>query len=317
MGALSGWTARHGVLIQSDEIVELVDVAHAFDVLVTGVGVTEGPVWHPGERHLLFTDLPGDVIRVLDDDGVSEFRQPTNMSNGLTLDAALRLIACEHSTSRVTRTDHDGSVSVLASHYGGRELNSPNDVIVGSSGDVYFTDPPYGRSGRIGIERPQDIDFQGVFRLSAATGELQLLADDFDRPNGLCLSPDGRSLYVNDTARMHIRLLTFSDDDRIDDDRVFFTEDGTGLIQDGVPDGMKIDARGNVYCTGPGGIWVISPAGKHLGTILTPFRPTNFAWGGDDLRDLYVTGQGAVCRGRTRVPGFRVPHLTAEVVDAA
>ena len=166
----------------------------------------EGPVWNAAEQYLLFSDVSGDVIRRWDASGVGDWRRPSRKSNGLTYDPQGRLVACEHVTSSVTRTEHDGSVTTVASHWQGKELNSPNDVAVRSDGAVYFTDPSDGRtSGKWGLVRPRQIDFHGVYMAPADGGQTVLLVDDFVFPNGPCFSPDERILYVNDTTKMHIR----------------------------------------------------------------------------------------------------------------
>ncbi|MFD2094013.1 SMP-30/gluconolactonase/LRE family protein [Blastococcus deserti] len=172
----------------------------------SGFDFTEGPVWNPVEDALYFSDMPGDVRRRWsEDDGVREVRRPSNKGNGMAYDARGGLLVCEHSTSRLVREEPDGSTTVLASHWEGRELNSPNDVIVTLTGDVYFTDPTFGRTEGFGVAREQELDFQCVYRIPAGTHRLELVAADFDQPNGLCMSPDESVLYVDDTARFHVR----------------------------------------------------------------------------------------------------------------
>jgi gluconolactonase len=266
-----------------------------------GFKFTEGPIWR-GD-HLLFSDIPSNRIvrwRSLGEGPeVTTFRTPSGNSNGLTLDRSDRLVACEHSGRRVSRTEADDSVTALAERYQGRRLNSPNDVVVRSDGAVYFTDPPYGLPNRT---EGKELPFNGVYRL-APDGELSLLADDFELPNGLAFSPDERVLYVDDSGRQHIRAFTVRSDGGIADGRVFAE---LRDAEPGVPDGMKVDVEGNVYCTGAGGIWVFAPAGRKLGRIVLPELPANLAWAGDDWQTMFATAQTSVYRWRSGVPGVAV-----------
>jgi gluconolactonase len=290
------------------ELYELLEEDVEVERLAGGFEFTEGPLWNAEEGYLLFSDMPGDVMRRWweESGAVEEVRKPSNMSNGLTYDNEGRLVACEHATSRLTRTESDGTITTIASHYQGKELNSPNDVVVKSDGSIYFTDPPFGRAPYFGVERPQELDFQGVYRVAPESGEPELLADDFEAPNGLCFSPDESLLYVNDTARMHIRVFDVGRDGTIENGRVFFVEEGTG---EGKPDGMKTDEQGNVYCTGPGGIWVISPEAEHLGTIRVPEKANNLNWGGPDWNTLYITASSSIYRVPTRIRGNRLNYM--------
>ena len=210
------------------------------------------------------------------DTGVVEFRNPSNKSNGLTWDREGRLLACEHATSRVTRTEPDGRITVLASHYEGKELNSPNDIVVKRDGAIYFSDPTYGRIEFYGVPRPTELDFRGVYRLDPGTKALTLLVDDFKQPNGLCFSRDEKHLFVNDTERGHIRMFEVQPDGTLDRGRVWAETSGEGP---GAPDGMKIDSAGNVYCCGPGGIHVFDPKGTCLGVIRMPEGGREFRLG--------------------------------------
>jgi gluconolactonase len=290
------------------ELYELLEEDVEVERLAGGFEFTEGPLWNAEEGYLLFSDMPGDVMRRWweESGAVEEVRKPSNMSNGLTYDNEGRLVACEHATSRLTRTESDGTITTIASHYQGKELNSPNDVVVKSDGSIYFTDPPFGRAPYFGVERPQELDFQGVYRVVPESGEPELLADDFEGPNGLCFSPDESLLYVNDTPRMHIRVFDVGRDGTIENGRVFFVQEGTG---EGKPDGMKTDEQGNVYCTGPGGIWVISPEAEHLGTIRVPEKANNLNWGGPDWNTLYITASSSIYRVPTRIRGNRLNYM--------
>jgi gluconolactonase len=267
--------------------------------VATGFEFTEGPVWVKEERSLLFSDIPANRILKLTADGrVIVFREPSGNSNGLTRDGRGRLIACEHSTRRVTRTEKDGSVSVLAAEFDGKRLNSPNDVVVKSDGAIYFTDPSYGI-------KPEDQEqpTQGVYRLSPDGKELSLVADDLLRPNGLAFSPDEKRLYIDDSERRHLRVFGVQENGALCGGSLFHD---MALRTPGAPDGMKLDVEGRIYCTGARGVWVFDCSGSHLGTILTPEKASNCAWGGDDWQTLFVTAQTSVYRLRMKVPGQKV-----------
>ena len=290
--------------VRDEQLLKFVDSEAPVEQLATGCQFTEGPLWHAAERFLLFSDIPANKMRRWDADaGMTVFRDPSGKSNGLTYDKGGHLIACEHANRRVSRTTADGQVLTIASHYEGKRLNSPNDVVVKSDGSIYFTDPPYGLSAAYGVESEKELDFQGVYRLSPNGDTLTLLVDDFDRPNGLCFSPDESILYINDTERMHVRAFDVQPDGTIANDRVFGEEEG----DTGKPDGMKADIHGNVYLTGPDGIWVFAPDGTHLGIILVPERAANLAWGGDDWRSLFITASTSVYRVECKAAGVAVP----------
>ena len=248
---------------------DLIDPQAPVNQIGTGFAFTEGPVWHPLDHYLLFSDMPGDVRRRWDPEhGVAEVKRPANKCNGMTYDAKLNLIVCEHATSMLTRERPDGKREVLASHFGGKELNSPNDVCVRSDGSIYFTDPIYGRSPHYGVERPHELGFQAVYRVPSAGGAPQLLVDDdlFNQPNGLCFSPDEQLLYVNDSARKLIRVFDVAADGSLKNGRLF-ADKITSSTEPGGPDGMKCDERGNVWVTAPGGLWVYAPSGEVIGKV--------------------------------------------------
>ncbi len=255
---------------------------------------TEGPVWVAANSELLFSDIPADRIVRFKDGKCATFRSPSRNANGLTLDKQGRLIACEHGSRRVTRTETDGAVTILAERYESKRLNSPNDVVVKSDGAIYFTDPPYG------VKREErELDFQGVYRISADGKTLDLLAKDFVMPNGLAFTPDEKTLYVNDTERGHIRAFDVAADGRLTNSRVFAQTPGA--------DGMKVDNAGNVYCTTQKGVMVFDRTGKHLGTFVTPEQPANCAFGDADWKTLYITCRTGLYRVRLAVSGVKVP----------
>lgn len=290
------------VSVRDPRFTSVVGAEVEFARVATGCLFTEGPLWHPTGQYLLWSDMPGDHLRRWSArDGVSTFRKPCNMSNGLTWDRQGWLLACEHATSQVTRTEHDGRITPIATHFDGKQLNSPNDIVCARDGGIYFSDPPYGRAEYYGVPRPQELPFQGVYRAGSDPRHPLLLADDFDRPNGLCFSLDGQRLFVNDTARQHIRVFDLKADGSLAGGAVWAETRGEGA---GAPDGMKIDSVGNVYCCGPGGIHVFTPDAVCLGVIHVPERTANFAWGDADYRSLYITASTSVYKIRVQVPGL-------------
>lgn len=264
--------------------------------IATGFQFTEGPVWHP-EGYLIFSDIPASRTYTWRPDGtVAIFREPSGNANGLTLDHERYLIACEHSGRRVSRVAADGTAVTLVDSYGGKRLNSPNDVVVKSDGTIYFTDPPYG------IEPEQrEQPCNGLYRITLK-GELELLIDDFDRPNGLVFSADESLLYVDDSPRRHVRVFDVRPDGTLANSRIFADMDHP---QPGSPDGMKIDTEGHLFVTGATGVWVFEPDGTCLGVITTPERPANCAWGDADRQTLYITARTSLYRVRTTVPGVQ------------
>ncbi|MEM9145962.1 MAG: isochorismatase family protein [Pseudomonadota bacterium] len=277
---------------------------------------TEGPIWHPVDRYLLFSDMPGDTRRRWDaTGGVREVVRPSNKGNGMTYDRDLNLIVCEHATSSVARFRPDGTREVLASHFEGRELNSPNDVCVAVDGSIWFTDPTYGRMPGFGVERPTQLGFQGVYRLApdhVPGTEPELVSERhmFTQPNGLCFSPDGRLLYVNDTVQTNIRVFEVGGR-RLFNGRIF----ASGIVdamRPGVPDGMKCDAEGNVWVTAPGGLWVYAPDGRLIGKVGIPEMAANLAWGGEDWRTLFVCATHSVYAVKTKVGPRNEPYMRSD-----
>ena len=297
---------------EKPEFESLVDRSEAIRRLATGFHFTEGPIWHPREHYLLFSDMPGDVRRRWDEkDGVREVLRPANKCNGMTYDAHLNLIVCEHSTSCLIRETPSGRRETLASHFEGQELNSPNDVCVRADGSIYFSDPWYGRMPVYGRERERVLGWQGVFRV-APDGMLSLAVqrDDFAMPNGLCFSPDEKRLYVNDSERHLIRVYDVAPDGTLRGGRLF-AEGISSPQEPGVPDGMKCDEQGNVWCTGPGGVWVFSPRAQLLGRIAAPEKVANLHWGGADLHTLFLTASTSIYAVRTRIGPRVEPFMRA------
>jgi len=290
-----------GVEVRDKRFESVVGGSVDFERLATGCIFTEGPLWHRREKYLLFSDMPGDHLRRWSEkDGVTTFRKPCNKSNGLAWDLQGQLLACEHASSHLTRTEPDGRITVLASHHEGKELNSPNDLAVKSDGAIYFSDPSYGRMEHFGRPREPQLAFRGVYRLSPDGKTLALLASDFGQPNGVCFSRDERTLFVNDTEKQHIRAFDVQADGSVANSRVWAKTVGEGA---GAPDGMKIDSAGNLYSCGPGGIHVFAPDATCLGVIQVPEYTSNFCWGDDDLKSLFITASTSVYRIRIATPG--------------
>jgi gluconolactonase len=266
------------------------------------------------EGFLLFSDIPNNAIMRWTPDGkVSTFRKPSGYtgpaapqgayvgSNGLTLNGQGRLVICEHGDHQVARLEKDGTLTVLADRYQGKRLNSPNDAVYRSDGSLYFTDPPYG----VFDPKSKELEFQGIYRLSPDGKELQLLNKELTRPNGLAFSPDEKILYVSnsDPDKKIWMAYDVASDGSLANGRVFF--DVTQEKEEGLPDGMKTDSKGNLYCAGPGGIWIFSPQGSHLGTIKPPEVPANCHWGDNDSRMLYMTARTGLYRIHLSVAGIR------------
>jgi gluconolactonase len=269
------------------------------------LGPAEGPVWWKEGGYLLFSDIHASRrMKYTPGQGLSVFKEGTNRANGLTRDLQGRLVACEHDSRRVTRQELDGSITVIANSYQGHRLNRPNDVVVKSDGCIYFTDP---WSLQTVAPEQWDLSFNGVYRVTPDLGTLTLLADDFTLPNGLAFSPDESVLYINDTRRGHIRAFNLLPNGTLakQTDRVFADLRGP---EPGVPDGMKVDTAGNVYCGGSGGIYIMDPQGKKLGRI-SHGNPatTNIAFGGDDWKSLYFTGRTTLSMVKVKIPGLPVP----------
>jgi gluconolactonase len=276
--------------------------------LASGVGgdngPAEGPVWWKEGGYLLFSDIHNNRrMKYTPGQGAVEFKKPTNRANGLTRDLQGRLLACEGDGRRVIREELDGSTTVIASSFQGRRLNRPNDVVVKSDGAIYFTDPWTGN----GIPDQTDLTYAGVYRVSPDLGTLTLLVNDFLIPNGLAFSPDESVLYINDSRRRHIRAFDLAPNGTLarQTDRVFAD---LGGAESGVPDGMKVDSVGNVYCGGSGGIYILDSKGKKLGRIVhgQP-QTTNLAFGGPDWKTLYFTNWNFLGSVNVKIPGLPVP----------
>jgi gluconolactonase len=270
------------------------------ETLATGFGFTEGPVWDPSGFVYVSDEEINKIYRVYPD-GHKEELISLGDPDGNTYDLNRKLLDCASVLRAIIRIEPDGKYKILADRFEGKRFNSPNDVVIGPDGAIYFTDPtldlPSGEK--------QEIPFQGVYRLDAA-GEVRLLTKELTQPNGLAFSPDGKKFYVDDSKERNIRVYDLQPDGTLSNGRIFASE--AGPPKSGVPDGMKVDREGNLYVTGPEGIWVWSPTGEHLGTIAMPEQPANLAWGDPDYGTLYITATKSVYKLRTNTQGF-VPYL--------
>jgi gluconolactonase len=309
----------------------LIDADAPLRLIGTGYQFSEGPVWSTAEQCLYFSDIPGDTRwRWSDAAGLEVAKSPCFKANGLVLGTDQELVACDQVTSMVVRYRKDGRNEVLAFHHRGTYLNSPNDIVTrGGDGSLYFTDPDFGRwNDWIGQQRSRTMGYRGLYRVAAdaSDGEAELLVDpgEFDQPNGLCFSPDEQLLYVNDSPRAHIKVFDVAADGSLSGGRIFFAGVGRGhadategrseaelhqeLHDAGSVDGMKCDALGNVWVTGPRGVWVISVGAELLGKIVAPEVVGNLTWGGADLHTLFLMTTTTVHAVETLVGPAILPH---------
>jgi len=291
---------RFELKAESPEFWKLIDHNAQLTRVGGGFGFTEGPVWDPASFLYVSDEVQNKIYRLYLD-GRKEEVIALGDPDGNTYDRHHRLLDCASVLRAIISITPDGHYTVLADHYDGKKFNSPNDVIIGPDGAIYFTDPTLDL-----VEgQKQEIPFQGVYRLDDK-GNVRLLTKDLTQPNGLAFSPDGKRFYVDDSEKRNIRVYDVASDATLSNGRIFGEEPGGK--DDGVPDGIKIDKKGNLYITGPKGIWVWDPQGHHLGTIVVPEQPANVAWGDADYRTLYITATTSVYRLRTKAQGF-VPYL--------
>jgi gluconolactonase len=306
-GVRSAWTQTRRIEALDPALDAIIDKSQTIQELASGyggdLGPAEGPLWWKEGGYLLFNDIHNSRrLKFTPGKGVTVDLEPTNRANGLTRDLQGRLVSCEHDTRRVTRRELDGSLTVIANSFQGRRLNRPNDVVVKSDGAIYFTDP-----GAAIVPEQWDLQYSGVYRVTPDLGTKSLLTDTFIVPNGIAFTPDERVLYVNDSRRRHIRAFELLPNGMLakQTDSVFADLAGN---EPGVPDGMKVDVAGNVYCGGSGGLYILNAQGKKLGRIVHGHpATTNIAFGGDDWKTLYFTSRSSLFSVSLKVAGVPVP----------
>ncbi len=287
-----------------DERFRRVDGDAHLEVLYTGCRWTEGPAYFPAGRYLVFSDIPNDRMLRWDETtgAVGVFRAPAGYANGHTVDRQGRLISCEHGNRRVTRTEHDGSITVLAGRFDGKRLNSPNDVVQRADGSIWFTDPSYGiDTDYEGNKAESEIGACHVYRIDPASGAIRIVADDFLRPNGLAFSLDERQLYIVDTRRKHLRRFEVSDDGTLRGGEEF-APCGAGSF-----DGVRLDETGRVWVAAHDGLHCFDPDGTLIGKLRLPEIVSNLTFGGIKRNHLFITATSSVYMIRVNVNGARYP----------
>lgn len=280
---------------------ELVDVHVQPELIRDGFEFTEGPVWHARDRCLYFSDIPADTLyRYTEKAGVEVVYHPSGYSNGLTLDSQGAIIACEHRTRAITRYSDTGK-HILASTYQGKKLNSPNDLVISRNGTLYFTDPIYGLREGNGGPAEQELNFQGLYSYRDGWKEPYLESRELERPNGVAFSSNPHILYAIDTVKQQVLTFKIDENGHLSGKQVWLELRGAG---EGRPDGMKFDARDNLFCTGPQGIWVFRSDGELLGKIKFPLKTANLAFGGEDRTALFVTSSHSLYRLTLKTNGF-------------
>ncbi len=286
----------------------LIDRSAPFDEIIPGLTFGEGPVWNKRSGELFFTDIIGDTVwKWKPGVGKRIVVHPAGKPDGLTFDHQGRLLCAGWGARTVWRLDlTDGSMTTLASQFEGKKLSTPNDIVVRSDGSIYWTDMGGGlyNVGMSHVDIQRYLDFYGVLRLPPGGERVELVVAGFTAPNGLCFSPDEKRFYVNDSREGTIRVYDADGEGRVSNERVLITLPGT---DPGVPDGMKCDSQGNIWCTGPGGLHVVAADGEHLGRIRLPQPATNIGWGEEDWKTLFIVCYSRVYRTRVKIPGTPVP----------
>lgn len=316
VGCNAGTSRRETEILRLDSrINHLIPQGAVLEKIADGFTWLEGPAWNSKGQYLLFSDIPANAVYMWKEGkGTSLFLKPSGYSgstpftgkepgsNGLIFDAEGRLVLCEHGDRRISRIVQDGSKETIVDRFEGKRLNSPNDVVFASNGDMYFTDPPFGLPGTF-TDPVKELDFQGVYRYSV-NGTLMLLTKNIKAPNGIAFSPDGNTLYVTDVDENRSAWLAYdvAGDGGLSNERIFFDATEFKKRWPGGPDGMKVDTRGNIFGAGPGGVHVFSSDGTHLGSIITGVATSNCVWG-DDGSTLYITASTAVYRIKTKTKG--------------
>jgi gluconolactonase len=287
----------------SDSFNDLIDSGEQIEVISSGHQFTEGPVWDDNRNCLFFSDIPANTIfKWTTIDGTQSFQSPSYFANGLALDNKSNLIICEHQGRCISSLNENMDRTILADSFNGLKLNSPNDLVVADDGSIIFTDPIYGLREGNGGPAQQELPFQGVFRYDPKINNLTLVTDSFERPNGLAISPDQKYLFVVDTVKQHIRKFNIDHEWKIVGGNIWV--ELWDSEQTGRPDGIKFDQNGNLFSTGPGGIWVFSSNAELIGRIFLPDKTSNLAWGMQDRKSLFITSSDKVYRLRCKTRGF-------------
>jgi gluconolactonase len=288
------------------ELKKIIDDEAPLDQIAYGLSFCEGPVWDWRKGLLYWVEIIGNTLWSYEPGiGKKIVMHPTGHINGLTLDKEGRLLVAGWCTRKILRFEHDGTIQTIAERWNGLKMNSPNDIVMHSDGSIYWTDSAGGLQipGMVAEDVQRYIDVMGVYRLSPDGKEVSLLIPDCNYPNGLAFSPDEKKLYVNETRLGLIRVFDFNLTGTVSNGRVFYVLQGSG---DGVADGMKVDTLGNVYCTGPGGVHIISPEGELIGRLRVPGHCTNMCFGDGDWKSLYITTFNSVFRTKLNIPGIAV-----------
>ena len=288
-----------------DGLYELIDGDAIPELIADGFQFTEGPVWDRKNDRLLFSDIPANTIfEWTPEKGIRTFLKPSRFANGLAFDHNDNLIICEHQGRSISSLDNNNVRKELTGTYAGHLLNSPNDLVITKNGLILFSDPIYGLREGNGGPAQQELPFQGVFSYDPVSSTTTLITDSFERPNGLAFTPDEKHLFIADTVRQHIRVYDVEPDMSFSGGSIWvelWDNEHTGR-----PDGMKFDCKGNLFTTGPGGIWIFSPDAVLLGRIFLPDKTSNLAWGESDLQSLFITSSDKVYRLRCRTSGPRL-----------
>ena len=288
----------------SDSFIQLIDPQEQIEVISDGHQFTEGPVWDDKRNCLFFSDIPANTIcKWTNSHGTEPFHHPSHFANGLAINHEGELIICEHQGRSISLLNRNKERNILVDSYDGLRLNSPNDIVVADDGSIIFTDPIYGLREGNGGPAQQELPFQGIYHFNPNTEKLTLITDNFERPNGLAFSPGQKSLVVVDTVKQHIRAFNIGPGWKFTGGNIWVE-----LWDDknnGRPDGIKFDQLGNLFATGPGGIWIFSPKAELLGRIFLPNKTSNLAWGMNDRKSLFITSSDKVYQIRCLTSGSK------------
>ncbi|MGL5695225.1 MAG: SMP-30/gluconolactonase/LRE family protein [Peptostreptococcaceae bacterium] len=292
------------VKVYDDSFYNLIDVESGLDQIASGFTFIEGPIWSEKYEHLTFNDIPESKTYRIENNKVNLIYYDKSKCNGNAYDLDGNILTCEHANSRITKMNINAKEKeVVVSHYEGKELNSPNDIVLKSNGDIYFTDPRFGRNpSRVGVERNQELSFQGVFKLDKSYKELELIDKELSNPNGICFSKDEKYLFVNDSPNKAIYRYEINPKGKISKKELWAITYDEGI---GLPDGMKIDIDDNLYCCAQGGVHIFNSDGKCLGIVKIPEQAGNLCFGDRDMKSIYVTASTTVYKMRAKVEGIK------------